>query len=175
MMRAAPVREHQLRYREDLLPSEDYEMWTQILQHGEGMNLQDELLEYRVHAGQISNERRDTQLAHHDQVVEAELNRWLNPLPAPAVRLALRQIWQGGVIRDLPDGVDLVKVCKTVNELVGRFEEKFGVELTGQYAGRRSAQVWRRLFWKAGLVSKAKLGWALMHSGLLAKVIKGCV
>jgi len=71
MMRAAVLREHGLLYREDLLPSEDFELWTRLLRYGSGKNFPEPLLRYRVHAGQISSTRRANQLQHHDTVVRS--------------------------------------------------------------------------------------------------------
>jgi len=169
MMRGEVIRTHQLEYREDLIPSEDYELWTRLLQHGEAKNLQEVLLKYRVHEGQISYEKRATQLNHHDEVVAAELGRWLDPVPDSCVRLALRQIWQGGLIQDLPSGVSLTEVCRVVEKLHQKFEECFDTGHVCRWVTKRNRNVWQRLFNKAGMIGKLKLIWAWARTGLIFK------
>jgi len=161
------IRKHQLSYREDLLPSEDYEMWTQLLQYGQGMNVQQILLKYRVHEGQISNEKRALQLDHHDEVLAKELERWLSPIPARQVRVAMRQIWQGELIQGISSEVCLADVCSVINRLYQSFEQKYGTDVATQYAGKRNTEVWKRLFNKAGGIDKLRLLWAWLRSGVM--------
>ncbi|MEM1156889.1 MAG: glycosyltransferase [Verrucomicrobiota bacterium] len=169
MMRGDVIRQHQLSYREDLLPSEDYGLWTELLQYGEGTNLQQVLLKYRIHTGQISHEKRSTQLEHHDQVVEKELGRWLAEMPDCTIRVALRQIWQGGLLRDLSQDVDWFKLHATVIALFHRFEKEFGAEEVEKYAQGHIRAVWRRLYQKAAMLEKIRLTWVLVCARFLYK------
>ena len=68
MMRRSVLMEHALRYREDLMPTEDYELWSRLLKVTKGANLPELLLRYRFHAGQESSARRERQLAIHEKV-----------------------------------------------------------------------------------------------------------
>ena len=42
-----------LSYRQEYFPAEDYKMWVEVLQHSHIHNLQQPLVEYRQHGGQI--------------------------------------------------------------------------------------------------------------------------
>ena len=47
-----------LSYRQDYFPAEDYKMWIDVLQHSNIHNLQQPLVEYRQHGGQICREKK---------------------------------------------------------------------------------------------------------------------
>ena len=68
MMRRSVLIDHALRYREDLMPTEDYELWSRLLEVTKGANLSEVLLRYRFHPGQESSARRERQLAIHEKV-----------------------------------------------------------------------------------------------------------
>lgn len=48
-------------YSEDKEPAEDYFLWTQLIQKGKFYNLQENLLDYRVHYQQISQSKKELQ------------------------------------------------------------------------------------------------------------------
>jgi glycosyltransferase involved in cell wall biosynthesis len=68
MMRRSVLIDHGLRYREDLTPTEDYELWSRLLKVTKGANLQEPLLRYRFHGGQETSARRGRQLEIHERV-----------------------------------------------------------------------------------------------------------
>jgi glycosyltransferase involved in cell wall biosynthesis/GT2 family glycosyltransferase len=54
---------HGLRYDTEFPESEDYDLWTRLLRHGEGANLTEPLVLKRVHAGQATARRGDLQVS----------------------------------------------------------------------------------------------------------------
>jgi glycosyltransferase involved in cell wall biosynthesis len=49
------------KYDRNFEPAEDYELWTRFVQEGEGANLNEVLLQYRVHPNQISVTKKNIQ------------------------------------------------------------------------------------------------------------------
>lgn len=62
MMRKAVLEKHQLKYEADTFPAEDFDLWSRILRIGQGHNLPQVLLHYRVHDAQISSHGNTRQL-----------------------------------------------------------------------------------------------------------------
>ena len=71
-----------LTYRADYFPAEDYKMWVDVLQHSNIHNLQEPLVEYRQHGGQICREKKAEQIALERRLRE-ELLRLIYPNPTP--------------------------------------------------------------------------------------------
>lgn len=76
MMRRSVLEENDLRYREDLMPTEDYELWSRLLQHTKGANLPDALLLYRFHEKQETSARRVRQLELHKKIASENVARF---------------------------------------------------------------------------------------------------
>lgn len=51
-----------LRYNKEFEPAEDYDLWTQLVFKGKVMNIDEVLLNYRVHQNQISNYKNEIQI-----------------------------------------------------------------------------------------------------------------
>ena len=64
-----------LRYDTEYLESEDYDLWTRLLERAEGANLADALVLKRVHVGQASQRRGDVQQSFQRQVALREIAR----------------------------------------------------------------------------------------------------
>lgn len=92
MFRADVIRRHGLRYDPELVPSEDYGLWSQMLNHGEGLNLIMPLVKYRRHRGQISKLAAERQRANADRVSQSNLERLGFQVSAAVLRV-LRD-WQ---------------------------------------------------------------------------------
>ena len=84
---------HGLRYDPSFLESEDYDLWARVLAIGDGANLSEPLVLYRVHAGQASQARRALQRAHQLDVARREITRLAPQLSAREIDLA----WSLGV------------------------------------------------------------------------------
>ncbi|MES2308291.1 MAG: glycosyltransferase family 2 protein [Verrucomicrobiota bacterium] len=76
MIRRSLLVDHSLRYNEDLMPTEDYELWSRLLQVTEGANLPEPLLRYRFHSGQESSAKRARQLQIHQKVSEQNIKNF---------------------------------------------------------------------------------------------------
>jgi len=61
MFRKSMFDANNLRYREDYPYAEDYELWTRALKLFKGANLQEVLLNYRVHSGGVTSARSGVQ------------------------------------------------------------------------------------------------------------------
>ena len=61
MMRRETLERHALIYDVNKEPAEDYDLWTRILVVGKLHNLQEALLDYRVHNSQVSQKRNNQQ------------------------------------------------------------------------------------------------------------------
>jgi glycosyltransferase involved in cell wall biosynthesis len=66
---------HGLRYDVEYLESEDYDLWTRLLEYADGDNEPDPLLLYRVHPDQASRARRGIQRDFQRRVALREIER----------------------------------------------------------------------------------------------------
>ena len=62
-----------LRYDPRFLESEDYDLWTRVLELGTGTNETEPLVLYRVHPGQASQSRRDLQRTFQLEIARREI------------------------------------------------------------------------------------------------------
>lgn len=62
-----------LSYRQDYFPAEDYKMWVDVLKHSHIFNLQQPLVEYRQHGGQICREKKEEQVVLERKLREEQL------------------------------------------------------------------------------------------------------
>ena len=81
---------HGLRYDPAYLESEDYELWSRLLELGDGTNLAEPLVLKRVHAGQASLRRSDLQESFQRQVALREIARIAPELVPRGAELAWR-------------------------------------------------------------------------------------
>ncbi len=75
MFRAELIRDAGLRYDERLTTSQDYDLWTRMLLHGDAAVLQGPLVFWRRHGGAVGVTRRDDQIANHKRIAAAHLLR----------------------------------------------------------------------------------------------------
>lgn len=66
--RRTMLEETGLSYRPDFFPAEDYKMWIDVLQYSKIYNLQQPLVEYRQHGGQICRELKPEQALLEDRL-----------------------------------------------------------------------------------------------------------
>jgi glycosyltransferase involved in cell wall biosynthesis len=59
MIRTSTLKEHNLYYNASVMPAEDYDLWTRLLDYGKVHNINEPLLKYRVHNNNISRKPRD--------------------------------------------------------------------------------------------------------------------
>jgi glycosyltransferase involved in cell wall biosynthesis len=79
-----------LRYDTSFDESEDYELWSRLLDVAEGDNLPDPLVLYRVHAAQASQRRRELQRECQLRVARPRIAALAPELSADEVELAWR-------------------------------------------------------------------------------------
>jgi glycosyltransferase involved in cell wall biosynthesis len=84
------LEQHGLRYDPEYLESEDYDLWTRLLEYADGDNLAEPLVLYRVHAGQASQARRDLQRDLQRRVALREIGRVAPGLDRDRAELAWR-------------------------------------------------------------------------------------
>jgi glycosyltransferase involved in cell wall biosynthesis len=90
MMRSAFLAQSGLRYRPEARHAEDYDFWVRARPHTRFANLPQYLLEYRVHASQVSTGRQQAQLEAAGRVRLAQLERLLPQATESEKRLHLR-------------------------------------------------------------------------------------
>lgn len=97
MVRRQTLSDHGLAYDPELPFAQDYDLWSRLLAHGQGANLPRPLIQFRTHAGQISQAQGGAQRATADDIARRNLAAaGLGGLFAPAEvglmrRLALEQ------------------------------------------------------------------------------------
>ena len=92
-----------LRYDPECLESEDYDLWARVLRVGEGENLAEPLVLYRVHEQQASSSRRAVQREFQRRVALREIASAAPELDAEQAELA----WRVGADEPLePDELD---------------------------------------------------------------------
>jgi len=89
---------HGLRYDSEYLESEDFDLWTRLLAHADGVNLAEPLVLYRVHPGQASRRRRDLQRKFQRNVALREIAGVAPDLDEEQAELA----WRVGTGEDVP-------------------------------------------------------------------------
>ena len=107
------------RYDSSFLESEDYELWARVLAAGDGANLSESLVLYRVHVGQASQARQELQRAFQLDVARREIARVARHLSAREIELA----WSIGVGEKIdPASVD--EAASAYIELARAFESQ---------------------------------------------------
>ena len=111
---------HGLRYDPRFLESEDYELWTRVLAHGDGDNVPEPLVLLRIHPGQASKRRHDLQLSFQRQVALGQILA-LAPELAEDAELAwsVGSGWGGPAARD-------PRAAAAFRTLLDRFEARDG-------------------------------------------------
>ncbi len=74
MFRRELLVEHSLTYDERFSTAQDYDLWGRLLQHTQGANLAEPLLQYRLSSG-ITGEHRQSQLRNHDIIAAESIAR----------------------------------------------------------------------------------------------------
>jgi hypothetical protein len=75
MLRLDVLRQAGLRYDPQALHVEDYALWSRLLELGEGCNLAEPLIDYRVHEGQVSQLQAARQWENANRVAQANWSR----------------------------------------------------------------------------------------------------
>jgi hypothetical protein len=73
IFRLETLRQHGLRYQPAALHVEDYDLWSRLLEHGRGANLDLPLVRYRLHSQQVSRVGKPEQWANATWVAQRNL------------------------------------------------------------------------------------------------------
>ncbi len=140
-----------LRYDPSFPESEDYDLWTRLLERGEGDNLPSPLVLYRRHPGQASQRRRDLQRRCQRQVALRTIAALAPELDGRAAELA----WMVGSGAAVPVEAS-EEAAEAFLALLRAFRRRYG---------HRDAQA------VAGQVARAlaRLGWAVRRPRLVAR------
>ncbi len=87
MVRRALLERHQLRFDASYCPADDYELWARALAHFPGVNLNQVLLRYRIHARSLTQAEWGDMDAHAARVAARELAALGLPVDDDTVRL----------------------------------------------------------------------------------------
>jgi len=77
MIRKSILEEFNLTYNETLTSSQDYELWSRIIEHTKVYNIPKVLVMYRVHNNQISTSKRNEQLKNETKIKKAIIKKLL--------------------------------------------------------------------------------------------------
>lgn len=108
---------HGLRYDTSYAESEDYDLWTRVLEVGTGRNLDEPLVLYRVHAAQASQQRRELQRDLQQRVAFRAMSRLAPELSDTDADLA----WRLGIGEPIPPE-QLGDALEAFRSLVDSFE-----------------------------------------------------
>jgi glycosyltransferase involved in cell wall biosynthesis len=123
---------HALRYDPAFLESEDYDLWSRLLDVADGDNLGEPLVLRRVHRDQASRRRGDLQESHQRQVALARIGALAPELGEHASELA----WLVGSGKALPEGSGAASEAFVA--LLRRFEDALGRSRPVREAAARS-------------------------------------
>jgi glycosyltransferase involved in cell wall biosynthesis len=110
-----------LRYDTTFEESEDYDLWARLLEVGEGDNLPDPLVLYRVHPEQASQRRRALQRECQLRVASRVIRAVAPALDGTAVDLA----WRAGTAEPV-SAEEAEAAADAYRELVSAFETRWG-------------------------------------------------
>jgi glycosyltransferase involved in cell wall biosynthesis len=111
--------EHGLQYDPHFLESEDYDLWTRLLEFADGDNVPEPLVLKRAHAAQASSRRQELQMAFQVQVALREIARLAPDLSAEDAEAA----WELGSGRNPSRAA-----ADAYMQLLERFETQYGVD-----------------------------------------------
>lgn len=113
--------QHGLRYDASFGESEDYDLWTRVLEFAEGDNVRNALVLYRKHDAQASARRADLQLECRRRVALRQIEALAPALAGGRAELA----WRAGGALPVEDGMH-AEAADALRELVAAFERRYG-------------------------------------------------
>ena len=115
------VEQHGLRYDTSFEESEDYDLWTRLLEVADGDNVRRALVLYRKHDAQASARRAELQLECRRRVALRQIEALAPTLAGGRAELA----WRAGGALTLEDGTR-AEAADALRELVAAFEARHG-------------------------------------------------
>lgn len=156
MLRADAVHRNGLSYEPELVPAEDYNLWSDLLCYGHGVNIRYPLVKYRVHSSQVSRLAGETQRRMAERISRANV-KGLGLSVSDATISDLRELHNS-----FPQQLSRrdMELCRVLLEIVNAFEEQ-------AYVDRHVVRELRRRWVDRILTSiPANQQWDLWTSGL---------
>lgn len=101
LIRRACIVEHNITYRQEYEQAEDYHLWGELAKYGKLHNLEDPLLHYQIHEGQVSVKHHSTQLQSSRKILQHHLEPFLtNPRRAYTQEVYLDYLLQSSHSRN---------------------------------------------------------------------------
>ncbi len=155
MVRRQVLQEHGLNYDESFQTTQDYDLWSRLLRHGRGANLDSPLIWYRLRAG-VTSKRREQQLAYAVSIAHRTIGEELPgfALERKQVEALFRTIFQVEALdrAALSDWASRIGLYRRV---LTAFGEKHGDERDWPRVRRNFASEVLRSAWRHRLPS----GW----------------
>lgn len=170
VFRKAVFDKNDIHYRTSAFPAEDYRVWADCYRVTRVYNNQKVLFHYRMHASQISTEKRQAQIVKKKEVQRVMLE-WLNPnMAEDDIRFFIDTFIPGKMqtIDELPEWKAFVEKMIAYNTL-GHFDgDALRCRLIKQVDSAAAAAVFDACFAKrftlSGWVRWRKSGYASMYS-----------
>lgn len=142
MVRAAVLREHALRFQSRYDSAEDYLLWSEVLEHGRGVNLPEPLILYRLHEAQVTRTNAEFQTRSALAIAAGNLLRLGVHIDDPHYLMMLRRFIEGGLTYDHlvakqgPDvaGRTLVDIARNWSLILDRFRRNRADDAEGSLA-----------------------------------------
>lgn len=126
MLRREILIQHDLRYDTSFQTAQDYELWTRLLEHTCGANLQEPLIMYRRSDGSMTTTRRDEQLENHDRVALRTIQRMLPGFHISSEQVRdLREAFAGGNIPRDQREAHQVRLASSYLDLLAAFASTY--------------------------------------------------
>jgi glycosyltransferase involved in cell wall biosynthesis len=123
LVERAALETNGLRYDAGFEESEDYELWSRVLDVADGDNVREPLVLYRVHERQASQRRAELQREYQLRVARRRIADVAPSLSPEAVELA----WAVGAAQPVPSE-HVAAAVDAYTELVDAFERRWGRE-----------------------------------------------
>jgi len=156
LVRRDLLERHALRYDAELAESEDYDLWSRLLEVADGDNLADPLVLYRTHPGQASRRRRGLQRELQLQAARRAIASVASTLSEVESELA----WRVGTAEPVP-GEAVEDAAAAYLALLSAFERRWS---SGGPVRERAARDLARL---AGTASGGARARILAHAARL--------
>ena len=122
MFRRDVLVQHQLAYDPSFQATQDYELWTRLLEHTQAANLQECLMTYRISRASITGKQRGTQLSNHDTVALRTIRRACPDFSIAQEQVhCLREAFAGGLLPKQEREVPQVKLAGLYLDLLAAF------------------------------------------------------
>jgi len=143
MIRASVLRDNGITYDEKIRKSQDYKLWVDIMPYGSIMLLDEVLLMYRVHEGQITN-NRSNQLSYAHMVSLGQAEALLGGL-SDSEKETHCCIATDSVVPDIKSYRAYIRKLVSANDSAGKYDrKKFRLEIAYSWIQKASRRMKRQ-------------------------------